>query len=537
MNAQFPACLVLLGAIAESFAAGPWWREVDRATLPPLNQPIEQVVDQFVARKLDAERVSPAPDTAPETLIRRLSLDLVGRVATRAEIDAFSRGSSPLELRQTVDRLIDSPAFDRYLAQELNWLLMDGQSTEFRSYLDAATKGRKSWDAIFADAIRGSTAGADRFVGSRVKDLDKLSNDVSVLFFGVNVSCAQCHDHPEVRSWNQDTYYGMKAFFGRTFDNGGFAGERPYGEISYKTVKGEEKAVRAHFLGGAPLEEPVAREPSAEDKKQEKLLLDDLRNRKLAPPEPAYSRKARLIEAALRDPEGYFARAVVNRTWHRLFGRGLVMPLDQMHGANRPSHPELLEWLALRLQADGFDLRGLIRGLVLSEAYRRDSRWNGSLPAPGLFAVASPRPLNPRQYAVSLKLVSLDPAFLGPEIRPHEVAKRIEGIEAGAGGLAFRFERPGDGFQFPVDEALYLSNSPEARDQFLNGGLARHLDALPEANGRIRTAYRAVLGRDADPEETGTVRQYLESRADRPQEAMRQVLWALLTGSEFRFNH
>ena len=70
----------------------------------------------------------------------------------------------------------------------------------------------------------------------------------------------------------------------------------------------------------------------------------------------------------------FFARAIVNRMWHRVFGLGLVMPLDQMHSENPPSHPELLQWLARDLVQHKYDLRRLIRGLVLSETYARDSR-------------------------------------------------------------------------------------------------------------------------------------------------------------------
>ncbi len=101
----------------------------------------------------------------------------------------------------------------------------------------------------------------------------------------------------------------------------------------------------------------------------------------------------------------------MNRIWHRLFGQGLVMPLDQMHSANPPSHPELLAWLARDLADHGYDLKRLIRGLVLSRAYARGSRWEGSEPPrPSLFAVALVRPLTPMQLATSLRLATVDPA-------------------------------------------------------------------------------------------------------------------------------
>src|SRR5262249_31307859 len=116
-----------------------------------------------------------------------------------------------------------------------------------------------------------------------------------------------------------------------------------------------------------------------------------------APPPPKFSLRASLVQLAL-EPDGrdYFARSVVNRLWHRHFGRGLVAPLDQMHSANPPSHPELLQWLARDLIEHGYDLRRLVRGLVLSNAYARGSRWpNGEMPEEKHFAVAQLRPLTP----------------------------------------------------------------------------------------------------------------------------------------------
>jgi len=181
---------------------------------------------------------------------------------------------------------------------------MDGQGTEFQKYLDLAVTERKGWDDIFRDVITGQAdpekqPGVDHFLRQRVADTDKLANDVSVRFFGVNISCAQCHDHPYVKTWTQDTYYGMKSFFARTFDNGGFVGEREYGLVSYKTTANEDKTAGLKFFGGPALPEPASVEPNEEQKKAERQLLEDLKKNKQAPPPAKYSRRARLIEAGL----------------------------------------------------------------------------------------------------------------------------------------------------------------------------------------------------------------------------------------------
>ena len=116
--------------------------------------------------------------------------------------------------------------------------------TALREYLtNAVRKENKPWDRVFREMMLpdegdAKLKGAAEFIRGRVADADKLTNDVSVAFFGVNVSCAQCHNHPHVADWTQDHFYGMKMFLARTFDNGGFLGERGYGTIKYKPNEG-----------------------------------------------------------------------------------------------------------------------------------------------------------------------------------------------------------------------------------------------------------------------------------------------------------
>src|SRR5262249_5342921 len=217
--------------------------------------------------------------------------------------------------------------------------------------------------------------------------------------------------------WKQDHFYGMKAFLNRTFLNGNgnaaLLAEHGYGSLRYKTTEGLERPARMMFLTGRKVDSPEAgREPSKDEQKQEKEQLRRAQKEKIPPPPPKFSARAKLVELALQPGERYFfARAIVNRIWHRLFGRGLVMPLDQMHSANPPSHPELLAWLARDTIDHGYDLRRLIRGLVQSRSYSRTSRWEGEEPPrPSLFAVAVVRPLTPTQLACSLRLATADPA-------------------------------------------------------------------------------------------------------------------------------
>src|SRR5262249_41978162 len=249
------------------------------------------------------------------------------------------------------------------------------------------------------------------FLRGRVNDADKLTNDVSVAFFGVNVSCAQCHNHPHVKDWTQDHFYGMKAFLVRTFDNGGFLGERGYGVVKYKPTKGPERTAKMMFLTGATVEDANAKEPSAAEQKAEKEALDKAKAAKTPPPAPKFSARGKLVEVALKGENAeFFSRSIVNRMWHRFFGTGLVSPLDQMHAENQPTHPELLAWLARDTSEHKYDLKRLIRGIVMSKAYSRSSKCDSeNRPANKTFAVAKLKPMTPMQLSISLRIAATDP--------------------------------------------------------------------------------------------------------------------------------
>lgn len=379
---------------------------------------------------------------------------------------------------------------------------------------------------------------------TRVKDHDRLANDVSSLFFGVNISCAQCHDHPLVDDWKQGHFYGFKSFFNRTYDHGEFVGERDYGLVSYQTPKGESRQAELMFLSGRKVDEPATKEPDGKAKKAEQDALKKLADKKQRPPTPKFSRRAALVETALNSEERpRFARAIVNRVWYRLLGRGLVMPVDQMHSANPPSHPELLEWLARDTAEHQFEFRRLMRGIVLSKTYSRSSRWTtGDRPAPEAFAVANVRPLTPLQYGASLQIATADPEMWQKLKSPEEAATKARGLSQTGRSWAPLFAAPSDDFQVNVTEALLLANDPRVEKDLLSDVSERLVGrviatAAKDPAVAAETAFTTVLNRKPDAAERDTVVGYLNERRDRTPQAVRQIVWSLLTGSELRFNY
>ncbi|MCZ2343700.1 MAG: DUF1549 and DUF1553 domain-containing protein [Bacteroidales bacterium] len=520
--------------------------------LLPANKPIETVIDLAIQARLQADGVQPAPQADDATLIRRLTLDLVGRIPTLVETDDYVGSSDPNKRAKLVDRLMASPGFVRFQAEQLDVMLNstvagdDRRQGSVRNYLRTALADGKTWDQIFRDLMLPNeddpkTKSAVNFLKARARDTDRLTNDVSVAFFGVNVSCAQCHDHPLVADWKQDHFYGMKSFLDRTYEAGNFLAERGAGLVKFKPTRGPERSAQMMFLTGTIVDSPTVRELTKDEQKREKELIEKAKQDKKAPPAPPFSARAQLVELALKPKESqFFARSIVNRLWYRLLGYGLVMPLDQMHSENPASHPALLDWLARDFRDHGYNLRQTIRGIVLSQTYSRSSIDPREIPpAASYFAVGRLKPLTPMQLAASLRIATRDPAgFAG--MKPDERERQIESLVSGAAGFAAYFEEPGDDFQIGVAEALFFSNSDRIAQEFLNnhgGTLLGRLKTVTDPREAVTLLVRTVYGRLPNADEMKGLTDYLARRTDRTPEAYKQILWALLTASEFRFTY
>lgn len=521
--------------------------------LLPADSGITQVIDHYVRQHLvksGVEAVVPADDL---TLLRRTTLDLAGRVPTSVERDWFMNLPESDRRRSLVDRLMQLPDFDFHQRNWLDETLLPNQpyNDEFRSYLLTAVQARRSWDTVFreimkAEVVEGPEKGAGQFLKSRVSELDDLTNDTAILFFGVNISCAKCHDHPLVADWKQDHFYGMQAFFQRTYQTrkAKFVAERPFGEVKFATVGGESKTAAFMFLTG----EVVAdRTPQLADDERKQL---EERVRKLEHDDadaeifvPEFRPRDELVELALHDAKDqFFAKNIVNRVWARLLGTGLVDPPDQMHSGNAPSHAELLEWLTADTVSHRYDLRRLIQGIVLSEAYGRSSEWTSKTepPAASTFALAQTRSLTPRQLGTSLQVVVRSPEQWPPIENTEEWTKQRTDLENQANGWVREFEQPGENFQITVDEALFFSNSGRVQDDLLRDSDDRLLGQLKKIEDQkqgIEKLWLAVLNRLPQPDELASAAAWLDRVPDKKDESRKQLLWAILAGPEFRFNH
>lgn len=529
-----------------------WPMATAAADLLPPEVPIEQAIDTYIGQRLTAAGVTPAPQASDANLIRRTTLDLAGRIPSTAEARAFVENRAGDKRLQLVERLLASPDYPLHQANEFELLLpAKSHQDEWREYLLRAMQENRSWDRMFREIMIGreddpAQKGSLAFLKSRAKELDDLTNDTSKLFFGISINCAKCHDHPLVLDWTQDHYFGMASFFNRTYLNKRQQlGERDEGLVKFKTTEGTEKEARLMFLTGVSVDEPPAPMRTEEEKKalREKEKKDDEQKDGPAPEPPPFSRRAQLVDLALRSEDNrFFSRSIVNRVWARMIGRGIVNPLDQMHSENAASHPELLDWLARDLMTHGYDLKRLVRGIALSQVYARSSRWEGSENRPDekLFAVGFVRPLSPRQYSLALFFGSRNPDQFPLDVPAEEYAKRRQGWESHSHGFAHQIEAPVENFQVSVDEALLFSNAANVtNDLVATGGdrLIGKMKTIADRREMLQTAYWAALSRPAEDEEIEALSKYLDARPDRAEAALQQVVWALLTDSEARFNY
>ena len=521
--------------------------------LLPADTEISNAIDHYVQQHLVTSGVAAVEPADDLTLLRRTSLDLAGRVPTSVARDWFMNQPPSDRRRLLVDRLMQSPDFDFHQRNWLDETLLPNQpyNDEFRNYLLTAVQGRRSWDTVFREIMKaavseGPEKGAGQFLKSRVRELDDLTNDTAILFFGVNISCAKCHDHPLVADWKQDHFYGMQAFFQRTYQTRKTSSlaERPFGEVKFANVGGESKTAAFMFLTGEVVADRTPQMADEERKQLEervrKLEHDDAEAEILV---PEFRPRDELVDLALHDTkERFFARNIVNRVWARLLGTGLVNPPDQMHSGNAPSHPQLLEWLTSDMVSHGYDLRRLIQGIVLSEAYGRSTVWTAESepPAASTFALAQTRPLTPRQLGASLHLVIGNPELWPAIENTEEWTKRRTDLENLANGWVREFEQPAENFQIAVDEALFFSNNGQVQDDLLRDSddrLLGQLKKIEDQSQGIEKLWLAVLNRLPHPDEIASATAWLDRIPDKKDESRKQLLWAILAGPEFRFNH
>ncbi len=500
-------------------------------------------IDRHVAAGLQARGVKPTPLADDATFFRRVNLALAGRIPLPADVRAFVADTDPAKRRKAIDRLLESANYvNHFTTLWRGWMLPEATTNfeiaytagQFEAWLRDRVKSNTPYDQLVRELLTVPVNGQAgtyavpvavdssedqqpqpltpiAFYQAKEAKPENLAAAASRLFLGIQIECAQCHNHPFAR-WSRDQFWGLAAFFGgieRVGPNQFYSPMREVLDRRELSIPNTERVVQAAFLDD--------KEPEWKYKTSSRVTL------------------AEWMTAA-ENP--FFAKAGANRVWGYLLGVGIVDPVDDFNEENKPSHPELLDELARGFADSGFDLKHLIRAICLSEVFQRSSAFT-----------------EPNQHDVRL-YARFPVQGLTPEQLYDSLTSTVMNGEEGPG--SGYLQNPGSGrrqflelfgqsgrktdSQATILQALALMNG-QLVAQATTVGNSRTLSAIVTLPGltreeRVEALYLAALSRPPKVEELQRAMRHLGGPgAKGQQKRYGDILWALLNSVEFRTNH
>ncbi len=513
-----------------------WIAAMTASAVEPTKKPLKskhfdsvtQAIDALISEGWKERGIKPAAAADDRTWCRRVYLDLAGRIPTKTELDEFL--SLPAKSRRSTlaDHLLLSEEYAVHMRELWDVFLMGRGKREnhedrrvkngWWGFLETAFRTNRPWNETVRDILAArpdklENQGASWFLYERRNDHQAIAEAVAPVVYGTKIDCAQCHDHPLAREIKQAHYWGLVAAFNRSknVDGGSTVGESAVGGfVNFTNLKKESQPAIVSLLTGRTLDEI---RPEAEQKEEDKddKYIDPAAKIRV----PKISRREGFADLATHD-NPLLARAFVNRMWAALMGRGIVHPADEMNARNAPSHPELLEWLGKDFAAHQYDVRRVVRGIVLSRPYGLAA----SAKPPDSFACAQERPLSAEQLARSWRIA----AGLPP----------VDDTLRRAAVAAFPDVLPKD-YNATFQQAQFLTSSPGLAEILKPspGSTAARLTLLRVESARVREAFLAAYSRSPDAAEAAQARDFLKERQAKPTEGVRDLLWALFTNAEF----
>jgi hypothetical protein len=504
------------------------------------------VIDREIAGAWEANKRSPAKPATEAAFLRRVYLDLVGMVPSYPEARAFLDDQSPNKRAKLVDRLLTDERHARHQAETWDLIFFTRNPANpsatrkrgrFQEWLLNQFEENVPWDALVRKILLAEEEGSAMFhVQYRNKPEDETVA-LNRIFLGTQLQCARCHDHPYEEHTQRD-FYGMAGFLVRLNVREEKQGkdkvwrieEKSSGEVLFtgavdETRPGQKgEPVNPKFLGDEELQEPNLPEDFKEP---------DYKKLKGAWPKPIFSRKQKLTEWLTSAKNPYFTKAIVNRVWAQLMGRGLVHPVDDLNPDNEASHPALFEELTRWFIEQKYDLRALMREIVLSDAYSLASAGDDTAAFPKWYDRARVRPLSAEELMASMRVATgFDDAQGKDEKLPN----------SGKAYIMRFFGKPNDGrgrFQGGVDEHLFLNNGSQLRGMIRTkkGNLSHLLlNDEPPWEERMDRLFLSTITRFPTESERKKLTSYVTSN-EKPQEGLEEAIWALINSSQFRFNH
>ena len=493
-------------------------------------------LDRAIDRGLETAKVPASPRSDDGEFIRRATLDLLGRIPLGERAESFLDSRAPDKREKLIAELLTSPEYGRHFGMLWHNRINPRDSLNEQDlnrklffWLADGFNRNRAWSAtvselLLAEGDKEKTPALGFYLShlntvEGFVEAERVAGSVAELFLGVNLRCAQCHDHP-FAPWKQTDFWALAAFFGRV------GVTRKLGDkilVESATIRskeqdrsptaradatilipGKQKVVKARFLGG---KEPYL--PA--DKPFRPVLVEWLTS-------PTNER---------------FAQALVNRLWAQLFGKGLVNPIDDFRTDNPPSYPEILHLLTREFIASGHDQKHLLRCILLSKTYQRTSRpLPGNKADPTLFSHMALKQLSGEALWDSLMQVLDGLRFDKDLVKSVENPGRVHWL------VHFSTFAPDEAptrYTHSVPQVLRMLNTHITNSHELPLIRRIHRDKIAREKA-VELLYLEILSRRPTAVETKLFVKYMEGVRD-SNSAYRDVWWTLANTSEFLFNH
>ena len=515
-------------------------------------------MDQF----LTDSKAPPATPTSDVEFVRRIYLDVTGKLPTSEQTYHFVMNSDGTKRPRLIDRLLSSPEYAenwaRYWRDVVQYRATNENLgriglAEFEEWLSEQIAANRPWDevarAMIATTGRNDENGAVAFALAHETQPVEVAGEVSRIFLGVQIQCAQCHDHPN-DSWKRQQFHEFASFFA------GAKGKRA-------NPKENPPVFEVIYQGRPRYTMPDLKDPTKQIGVAPKFFLASDAPA-LAMNLPAEERHELAASYVTGQDNPWFAKAFVNRVWYSLMGDAFYTPVDDLGPERKAKAPEVLETLATQWQQGGYDVRWLFKTILNSRAYQREVRSTLSASGRAAFASNSPSRLRADQILDSLAQVLNLPGMVdrpgagpGPgQAKNKQAANKKGGLAAdlknivgktkgamrgGNGRVQFNAlfgvdpSIPPDDILGTIPQALFLMNTPtvnraiEARNGTILGEI---LSATPDNRKALNALYLRVLAREPNAKEVKVCGNYLNNVGDR-REAFEDILWSLINSTEF----
>ena len=514
----------------------------------PLGAPVDDLpppsnyVDKHIFTKLKAVGMPPSEICSDSTFIRRVSLDITGRLPSVKATKAFLADQDPAKRDKLIDQLLDSPEYADFFANKWSALLRNKRTKTsyqrgnfaFHGWIRDSLDQNKPYDQFVREVVAASGEVEQHPPVAWYREVKTVQNqleDVSQLFLGTRIQCAQCHHHP-FEKWSQEDYYKLSAFFS---------------QVGREKTRFPDEEMIFHKRGVAKAtnkknNQPV--QPAGLGADSPELTVDD---------DPRHA----LVDWMSKDGNPFFSHTLVNRYWKHFFGRGLVDPEDDMRETNPSVNPELLEELASTFVANKFDMKQLIRDICRSKTYQFSSIPNDyNVKDKHNFARHYPQRLQAEVLLDSIDdLTQVRTGFSG--LPPGTRATMLPDNSYNNGSYflsvfgrpdnasACECERSGDA---SLAQSLHLINSKDIQNKLSSGvGRAQKLAKDKDRTDaeKIEELYYVAFARSPKKEELQLALDYLAREVENEKgqktpadkgKSYEDIVWAIFNTKEFLFN-